>query len=216
MRFQGRRSAAVVAVSLASVVGGGCAESTLAGGGAAGQVPLKVTVAAKPAAAVRAAGPHRYGPIAVRHSARAFLAYAGHAHGDEHATPSRLKALDPCALVSAREARSFLAAPVRQRTLAPMGPTCIYRTARLMVTVAVETTAYDQLRSEIHGLQPFAGVGRPTYCGGAGGSSALFVRLGPTTVLHLTGPCQITGNFAARALGRLPAIKSAPPRPRKR
>lgn len=132
-----------------------------------------------------------------------------------HATPATTKgekarqamrhALNPCTLVSLREAQSITGGAVAARHEAPLGPTCVYtiRGSR-PITLAVESLNFSQVSRQMSNRRTVVLGGRASYCGHLG-PSMLFVPLPAGEVLNVTAPCGVAQQFASLALGRLPA-----------
>jgi hypothetical protein len=110
------------------------------------------------------------------------------------------KPLDPCTLVSTKQARAIVGGRVVRR-LAPQGPTCVYvpRSARRLVTVAVEHEPVSHAaRTSRSSIRVRIG-GRPAYCVNAG-TVAMLVPLSRGRVLRVAAACPIAAKFATAAL----------------
>jgi hypothetical protein len=126
-------------------------------------------------------------------------------HANTNARPASLRS-DPCMLVSRAEAQTILGGPIKSPVEAPLGPTCIYRSAgtKSVVTITVESTNFAAIRAHIrHRTQHDVG-GHTAYCGIYGQPTA-FVPLAGGRILSITAPCAIGIRFAAKALPRLKA-----------
>jgi hypothetical protein len=126
------------------------------------------------------------------------------ARDDQHRASAAL--FNPCKLVSLSEAQAITAGAVTSRIEAPLGPTCIYRSAasKAEITVAVESISLSQVSRQMGKRKPLSVGTRNGYCGRLG-TQMLFVPLTTGRVLHITAPCAIAQQFAARALPRLAA-----------
>jgi hypothetical protein len=115
--------------------------------------------------------------------------------------------INPCRLVTAPEARSITAGQITGVTEAPLGPTCIYRTAKAKgpsITMTVEAIKLAQVTQKLSGKAQFEIKSHPAYCGKLG-SEMLFVPLANGQVLNVVAPCSVAREFASVALGRLTA-----------
>ena len=141
----------------------------------------------------------------------------GRGHKVQHArsTPSAsnddpsdegVRPINPCKLVTAPEARSITAGSVVGITEAPLGPTCIYRSAksRTNVTMTVEVLKLSQVTQKLTQRSQFTVKSHPAYCGRLG-TQMLFVPLTNGQVLNVVAPCSVAKQFASVALGRLAA-----------
>jgi hypothetical protein len=110
----------------------------------------------------------------------------------------------PCGLVSEREARAILGAPVQQPLEAAQGPTCIYRTqtGKSFLTLAVQAIDFRALTKQLHKRQAVHVSGRSGYCG-TYGQPLLYVALRGGRVLTVGAPCPVARQFAARAVAQL-------------
>jgi hypothetical protein len=111
----------------------------------------------------------------------------------------------PCNLVTARQARAILGAPLREPTEAPQGPTCVYRTraGASFVTVTVQFVAFGGLKRRLHLLQRVDVSRRAAYCG-TYGQPLLYVPLSRGRVLTIAAQCSIARRFALLAVRQLP------------
>ena len=139
-------------------------------------------------------------------------------HGVQHArsTPSSsnddpsnagVRPINPCGLVTAPEARSITAGGITGSTEAPLGPTCIYHSAKAKspsITMTVEVMKLAQVTQKLNGKAQFTIKSHPAYCGKLG-TQMLFVPLTNGQVLNVVAPCSVARQFAAVALGRLAA-----------
>lgn len=110
----------------------------------------------------------------------------------------------PCNLVTASEARAIVGAPMQQPVEAPQGPTCVYRTrsGKRLISLAVQTTSFNQIKPQIRHRQQVAVSGRAAFCG-VYGQPMLYVPLTRGRVLSITAPCATAKGFALRALPHL-------------
>lgn len=114
-------------------------------------------------------------------------------------------AVNPCTLVTLREARSITAGAVSQAVEAPLGPTCIYRGGRRAnITLAVETVHISQVTRHLATIKHVSVAGHPAYCGGHG-TPVLWMPVQGNQVLNVTASCSVARQFAALALSRLTA-----------
>ena len=110
----------------------------------------------------------------------------------------------PCNLVTPRQARAILGAPIQDPVEAPQGPTCIYQTetGTSFVTIALQDRALGGLKKEMRRPEPLAVGDRRAYCG-THGQPTLHVSLGRGSVLSIAAPCSIAEKFAAKAVAGL-------------
>lgn len=111
---------------------------------------------------------------------------------------------NPCRLVSLSEAQSIAGSGITARVEAPLGPTCIYESARAGITLAVQTGSFSQASHQLSKRKTVTVSGHTAYCGRLG-APMLVVSVGQDQVLNVTGPCTVAQRFAARALQRLAA-----------
>jgi hypothetical protein len=118
-----------------------------------------------------------------------------------------VRPINPCQLVTASEARSITAGGVTGITEAPLGPTCIYHSAKAKspnITMTVEVMKLAQVTQKLNAKAQFTIKSHPAYCGKLG-TAMLFVPLTNGQVLNVVGPCSVARQFASVALGRLAA-----------
>jgi len=110
---------------------------------------------------------------------------------------------NPCTLVSLTQAQAITHGSVKGRTLARLGPTCIYRAgnARNDVTLVVETLSVSQVAHQMTRPAKLTVAGHPAYCGRLG-LQMLFVGLPGSRLLNVTAPCPVAKQFAVAALKR--------------
>jgi hypothetical protein len=113
-------------------------------------------------------------------------------------------ALNPCSLVTNREAASSAHARLISKHEAPLGPTCIFRFRhwRNVVTLVVEPLAFRHVLYEMRHVQRLRIRGRSAYCGDLG-SPLLIVRLSGSRALVISAPCRVARGLAHAALTRL-------------
>jgi hypothetical protein len=125
------------------------------------------------------------------------------ASGDDTSPPGQHTGPNPCALVSKATAQAVVGARIVSRTEAPLGPTCIFKTARGgQITIAVEQMSFSAVARELGKRKSVKVAGRPAYCG-TRGMQTLFVSLNNGGVLNVTAPCAVARRIAAKALPRL-------------
>jgi hypothetical protein len=132
----------------------------------------------------------------------------------QHSPPSREKSLegksgeapvqDPCELLTRSEVSAAVGDPIVSRTVAPLGPTCIFklRGKRPAVTLTVERMSISKLGSQFKGAQKLAIADHQGLCGKLG-RQTLFVSVGNGEVLNITAPCAAAKALATRAIGRV-------------
>ncbi len=113
--------------------------------------------------------------------------------------------LNPCALVTRKQAEAILAEPVSAPQYAPLGPTCIYqpRRSKGFVTISLATGS----AGDVGRLQKRTTVkagGRTAYCGFYG-QELVLVPLGNGHTLSVAAPCTVGTKLASAALDSLPA-----------
>jgi hypothetical protein len=111
---------------------------------------------------------------------------------------------NPCKLVTRGEAEAILGHPVSAPTLAPLGPSCIYRAhgARQAVTLAVQATPFAPLKSRLRKARQETVAGHAAFCG-VYGQTTTIVALSRGRVLTIAAPCATGFRFAAKALPRV-------------
>ena len=109
----------------------------------------------------------------------------------------------PCSLVTRRQARTIVGAPVLEPIEAPQGPTCIYRTESgdRFVTLAVQPLGLERASRGIKARERVEIAGQTAYCGRKG-APMLYTQLSKGRVLSVAAPCEIAKRFAARAIAR--------------
>jgi hypothetical protein len=126
---------------------------------------------------------------------------------DDDQSNTGVRPVDPCRLVTAPEARSITAGGITGVTEAPLGPTCIYHSAKAKspsITMTVEVMKLAQVTQKLARKAQFTIKSHPAYCGKLG-SEMLFVPLTNGQVLNVVAPCSVAREFASVALGRLAA-----------
>ena len=110
----------------------------------------------------------------------------------------------PCSLVTKRQARAIVGAPVLEPLEAPQGPTCIYQTkARTTyVTLVVQRVDFAKLRKQIRNPRSVSIAGRTGYCGSYG-RHMLVVPVKGGRTLTISAPCRMAVRFASRAAAHL-------------
>jgi hypothetical protein len=125
--------------------------------------------------------------------------------GDDTSPPGqRQLGPNPCGLVSKATAQALVGARLASRTVAPLGPTCIFKFAHTtrQITIAVEPVSFTAISRELGRRQRMTVSGRPAFCG-TRGTQTLFVSLRGGGVLNVTAPCHVAQRLAAKALTRL-------------
>lgn len=125
---------------------------------------------------------------------------AGEENDEVSATGAEVE--NPCRLVPVAEASTILGEGVRT-SVGLQGPTCIYipKGAQPQMTVSIEETSLQSLRSHAARATRVAVGGSAGWCLGYG-STSVAVPVAEGSVLRVTGPCPMAARFAARALGR--------------
>lgn len=115
--------------------------------------------------------------------------------------PSATGKQSPCGPISAKQAQAITGETLVSKTVAPLGPTCIFKFhGRLStVTLVVEGAAIQTFVRQMRRPERVDVAGLPAYCGTLG-STVLFVALPKGGVLSVTAPCPIAQAFAAQAL----------------
>jgi hypothetical protein len=113
---------------------------------------------------------------------------------------------NPCKLVTVSEAQSITGGAVTSKIEAPLGPTCIYKgsATKSEITVTIESQSLSQVTHRMGSAQQLSVGTRRGYCGRLG-SEMLYLPLASGKLLHITAPCSIAQQFAARALTRVTA-----------
>jgi hypothetical protein len=109
--------------------------------------------------------------------------------------------LDPCDLVSSKQAAAILGSSVHS-SLGLQGPTCIYETGGSgpQITVVIEQTSLAGLRREASEATRLQVGNRSGWCIDHG-STSVAVPLEKGGVLRVNGPCALASRFAALAVG---------------
>jgi hypothetical protein len=110
----------------------------------------------------------------------------------------------PCNLVTEKQARAIVGAPMREPLEAAQGPTCIYRSrdGRSFVTLAVQSVDFARIKPRLRLPRRVTVGDRTAYCG-TYGQPMLYVPLSRGRVLSVAAQCAIARRFAARAVRRL-------------
>ena len=108
----------------------------------------------------------------------------------------------PCGLVSRSQASAIVGERVSTPRSAAQGPTCIYRSRKSFVTVAVQTLDFAKLKPRLGRPQRVNVSSRTGYCGNYG-QQMLYVPLHGGSVLTVAAPCAQAQRFAALAVKRL-------------
>jgi hypothetical protein len=111
------------------------------------------------------------------------------------------KPIEPCALVSTRQAEAILGSKVNKAER-PQGPTCVYSAAGRTVTLAVERNSLRSLREEARKATKVKAGGVVGWCLRYSTTSVVF-PVDRTRVLQVGGPCAAGVRFAGFALKRL-------------
>jgi hypothetical protein len=150
-------------------------------------------------------------PAQARRPQRTATAQRGARSGSERAARTARKqpvrpasAQSPCSLVTKRQARAIIGAPIDAPLQAPQGPTCIYRaaTGSQQVTLSVQTVGFAKLRKQLRDERAVRVLGRTAYCG-TYGRRMLYLPLAHDRVLSIAAPCSTASRFAAKAAARL-------------
>jgi hypothetical protein len=122
--------------------------------------------------------------------------------GQSRAPASRFT---PCNLVTGKQARAIVGAPIEPPLDARQGPTCIYRSrdGTSFVTLAVQQLDFGKLRTRIRQREKVDVRGRDAYCG-TFGQPMLYLPLPRGEVLSIAGQCALARKFAAQAVSQLP------------
>ena len=111
---------------------------------------------------------------------------------------------NPCRLVTRSEARAIVGGRVAAPQTAPLGPTCIYRAARVQSSVTLSVLRMDvpAATKRDRSVIQASVAGHRAYCVKAGGLKMLIPLTGGK-VLSVGAPCPIAARFATRALVRV-------------
>jgi hypothetical protein len=114
------------------------------------------------------------------------------------------KPINPCALVTATQARSLTSGAVSGASEAPLGPTCVYTLAhsKTNITMAIEFQSFSQVTGKMKNRQRLSVDRRQAYCGRLG-TEMVFVELPQGRVLNVTAPCTTAQRFATEAITHL-------------
>lgn len=110
----------------------------------------------------------------------------------------------PCNLVTKRQARTILRAPMEEPVEAPQGPTCIYRTqdGDGFITLAVQPQPIGRLKRLLSDRRAVDVDGRTAYCGRFG-QPLLHVPISGGRVLTVAARCATARRFAITSLAGL-------------
>lgn len=110
----------------------------------------------------------------------------------------------PCSLVTKAQARAIIGQPLVEPLEAPQGPTCIYQSTagRQLITLTVQTTDFQRLRSQIRAPRTVSIAQRTAVCGSYG-RAMLYLPLSGGRVLTVSGPCTTASRIAAKAVAHL-------------
>jgi hypothetical protein len=111
---------------------------------------------------------------------------------------------NPCGLASLSEVQSIVGARITGHTVAPLGPTCVFKfgTSKAAITLAVETLSFTKITRQMRVGRRLTVAGRVAYCGVLG-RQMLFASLGNGRVLNVTAPCAVAERLAAVTVGRI-------------
>lgn len=111
--------------------------------------------------------------------------------------------LNPCSLVSAREAEAILGTRLQAPEEAPLGPTCIYKPhkASKLTTLSLTSTDLTALERRVH--HSTVRLGTHTLICASYGQPEGFLQLPSKRVLEIAASCDTAARFAADALARL-------------
>jgi hypothetical protein len=148
-------------------------------------------------------------PATTRRADEAGSSETAGAERSERNAPRRQKRLPagaqrPCSLVTERQARAIIGAPIDEPVQAPQGPTCIYQAAagKRQVTLAVQTVAFTKLRGQLRNARRVDVGGRTGYCG-TYGRAMFYLPVARGRVLSIAAPCTTATRFATKAAARL-------------
>jgi hypothetical protein len=112
--------------------------------------------------------------------------------------------LDPCTLVRRSDLQAAAHANLASATVAPLGPTCIYRLsgARSEITLAVEPGRLATAARSLKRPRQLNVAGHNAYCGMLG-QPRLLVFVSARRILDVSAPCSIAVPLARSALTRL-------------
>jgi hypothetical protein len=110
----------------------------------------------------------------------------------------------PCNLVTEKQARTFVGAPMRAPFEAAQGPTCIYRSrdGSSFVTLAVQALDLARIKPRLRLARRVRVGGRTAYCG-TYGQPMLYVPLSGGRALAVGGRCPVARRFATAAVRQL-------------
>lgn len=110
----------------------------------------------------------------------------------------------PCNLVTKRQARTILRAPIEDPVEAPQGPSCIYRTqdGERFITLAVQPQPIGRLMRRLSDRRAVDVDGRTAYCGRFG-QPLLHLPISGGRVLTVAARCATARRFAVTSLAGL-------------
>jgi hypothetical protein len=119
----------------------------------------------------------------------------------DEVSASGAKPIEPCRLVSKREAEGILGKGVGVSEK-PQGPTCVYSASGRHISLVVEKVPLKALREGARSGEPVTVAGRSGWCLRYE-ATAVAIAVGEGRVLNVSGPCAAGVRFAAIALPRI-------------
>lgn len=110
---------------------------------------------------------------------------------------------NPCSLITNAQIRAITHRAVVRRTLAPLGPTCIYQFRHAgEITILIERINFARAVSAMRNRTHVSVRARSAYCGQVG-QPTLYVSLPAGKVLAVTAGCTTARSIARIAVGPL-------------
>lgn len=110
---------------------------------------------------------------------------------------------NPCALITKGQIQAITHHTVVKRTLAPLGPTCIYELRHATeITLLIERTNFARAAGEMRNRTHVSVHARSAYCGRVG-EPTLYVSLPAGKILAVTAGCSVARRIATIAVGVL-------------
>ena len=121
------------------------------------------------------------------------------------AAPVVTSSSGPCSLLSTKQVETITGRTVKRRTLAPLGPTCIYQFRRgSEITLVVEAVSFSRVSRQLRDRTRTSVGHRSAACGKLG-ETVMYVSLPAGRVLAIQASCSVAGRIGAIAVRKLVA-----------
>jgi hypothetical protein len=131
----------------------------------------------------------------------------GSALARPQARAAAAKTVNPCSLVTGKQAAKIVGASLSSQHEAPLGPTCIYafKHHSAVITLALENESLAKASVTLRKPTHYTIRKRAALCGSVGGRANLFAAVSASRTLNVSASCSVARQFASVALGRLHA-----------